>query len=961
MTDDNNSTEVQWLIKTATNKQVGPFSTKDVLRMIREGVFKGDESIQKYPGGKWKPISSRADFYDQLLTALKEQSKKKEPFHEKPAPTPIEDMETVIVPFVPKKSIKQKSEAPEEPLSPLKPLGPSVLPEKIVNELKQQSNVESLNIQTPSPKLTPSSESISKSSSSTSSKTGPIFFLVFTLFLLGAVAFFLLTSNNQKSKKKVVSNISLVVPKSTKGKSLSPQEIKNRIGKAVALFQMDSGNELIQAQSLIVSVIESEPTHKEARGLLCLVYKSLWPLVRQTSSDLEAVNIASKSARSLDPVGIDGYYCEATKLMIYGKYQEAKGIVDYTLNQPSFTSAAVLYSFKAEIIAAEGDPRTAILYSQKAEQLWPDWLRTKVEMADYLQKSNQANAAIQIYDQILKINPNHKEVFLRKAILLNDELERSNEAFDILASALRKPGYVSPLTESQALYVYANLLSAKKDLTQAQIMIKKAYDLNPTNRSIANLFERLGGKKRSPKEFSYSQTMFIGDQYARTGNHLAAQAEYKAAFDVDPQNALAALKAGKSLWELNQRREAINYVSRAISADKKLLPAYLTLSDYLSQQHQYSQAIQALNQASQHYRNNSEVLRNYGLVELRRNNVRDALSYLSRSFKLFENDIETLILLAKAYGLSNDFIQARQYAVRAIELDNTNNEAHIIYAKILTQFQGLDSGILYLKDLINKFSYSLEYRMALAEIYLEKDRFSDALKLYSQILEANPKQKEAAIGVGDANLKLGYYEKALRAYFDAAVIDPSDPRGLINAGMVYFQTGRNKEAITQFERALKVNPSYPRIFFYMGQAAFKDGQYQVALKFAAEEKNLNPSLADPYILSAEIYSSSKQFQKCATEYEQAIKLRPKGAELYVKLARCHRQTGNIDIAENMLNLAATQESGYPEIYKEQGAIFEQRSDITAAVVSYQKYLVLSPNAPDRAAIEERIQKISSGN
>lgn len=953
MNDENKPSEIQWLIKTATNKQVGPFSTLDVLRMIREGVFKGDESIQKFPDGKWKPISSRPDFYDQLLNALKEQSRKPRQIDDTRQEESIGkiDLETVIVP--PPKIAEEKS-------GPLKPLGPQPIPERMVQKIKERSQV----LSTPTPvfvKPPPLTDVNSGNKTIEKSKSKPILFLLTAFVLVGGLAYLALSTNNQKSKKKVNSNISLIVPKSTKSKSLAPQEVKNRIVKSVSLLQMDSGSELIQAQNQIVSVIESEPNNAEARGLLCLIYKSLWPLVKQTSADLEAVNIAAKSARSLDPVGINGFYCEATKLMIFGRFQEAKGVVDYALNQPSFTSAAVLYSFKAEIIASEGDPKTAILYAQKSQQLWPDWLRTLVDMADYYQKSNQANSAIQLYDQILKTNPHHKEVFLKKAILLNNELERSSEAFDILSLALRKPGQVSPLVESQALYVYANLLNARQDVSQAQIMIKKAYDLNPTNKSIVSLFERLGGKKRSPKDFSYSQTMFIGDQYARTGNHLAAQAEYKAAFDVDPNNALAALKAGKSLWALNQRREAISYVSKAIAADKKLLPAYLALSDFLSEQHLYSQAIQTLNQASQQYRNNSEVLRNYGMVELRRNNVRDALSYLSRSFKLFENDIETLVLLAKAHGLANDFVQARQFAVRAIELDSTNSDAHIIYAKILTQFKGLDSGIVYLKDLISRFSYSLEYRMALAQIYLEKDRYTDALKLYSQILEANPKDKKAALGVADANLRLGFFEKALKAYFDAAVIDPSDPEGLINAGLVYYQTNRFKEAMTQFERALKVNPSYPRIYFYMGQAAFKDGQLQQALKYAAEEKNLNPAIADPYILSAEIYTSTKQFQKCATEYEQAIKLRPRGADLYVKLARCHRQSGNIDIAENMLNLAATQESGHPDIYKEQGAIFEQRADITAAIVSYQKYLVLSPNAPDRAAIEERIRKISSGN
>ena len=73
-----------------------------------------------------------------------------------------------------------------------------------------------------------------------------------------------------------------------------------------------------------------------------------------------------------------------------------------------------------------------------------------------------------------------------------------------------------------------------------------------------------------------------------------------------------------------------------------------------------------------------------------------------------------------------------------------------------------------------------------------------------------------------------------------------------------------------------------------------------------------------------------------------------------------RQGGSADIAKSMLNIAASQESGLPEIYREQGAIYEIEGDIRAAVQAYNKYLALSPNAPDRREIEGKIISISNG-
>ena len=104
----------------------------------------------------------------------------------------------------------------------------------------------------------------------------------------------------------------------------------------------------------------------------------------------------------------------------------------------------------------------------------------------------------------------------------------------------------------------------------------------------------------------------------------------------------------------------------------------------------------------------------------------------------------------------------------------------------------------------------------------------------------------------------------------------------------------------------------------------------------------------------------KQYSLCAEEYQRAIKLRPQGASIYVKVARCYRLAGNVDVAMSMLNHAATQESGNADIYKEQGQIYEMKGDLQRAVESYNQYFVLDPGAPDKELILNRIQALQRG-
>jgi tetratricopeptide (TPR) repeat protein len=929
---------IQWLIKTQNGKQIGPYGTEAVLRLISEGAFAGLEEIKRYPDGRWTPISKQPDFYDKLLEALEEIDKvpkSKRPAENHQANLQKFEMETVIIKPPDEKTeiIDKKKEKVLEKIS-TEAINPNSVRMNPVIDLRKIKDLEDM--EKKKSMLLPIS-------------------LIGACLIIGGVFIFWQSGDSHNSKP------SLLFPKKTSASTMSSNDIKSGIQKAISSYTQDTYEGYNDAQNKLVSVIEGAPQNTGARGSLCLVYKELWPYVKQDTNDVNAVIMMAKATRSLDPTGIDGIYCEVAKLMTQGKYKEARGVVEYALNQPAISTAPVLYALKAELLYEERDVPSAMLYMQKASQLWPEWLKPVFDLGRFQARAEKPAEAAKSLQTVLQRNPKHKLAQIEYGILIFKSYRQNEEAIKILSAAISADGKLSRLDEARAQFFLALIYADKSDLKQVKNYASKAYQLNSGDAQIKELLIRLGGSTViGGKAAQNNELVYLGDQHLRTGNCLAAQAEYKAAFELDPTNAIAAMKAAKCLWTLSQGDEAINWLQKAIMADPKLTTAYVLQADYLSQRFNFLQATQILNKASKVFSNNYEVLRGYGLIEFRRNNIKDAIAYLQRANKIYENDIETLILLAKAFSASGDFSSAQKYAVRAIEIDATNNEAQIVYAQVLTKFQGLETGLIYLRDLINKFSYTMEFRYALADLYREQERSIQAQRIYEQIVDADPRNKKARLGLGETYQQQGLSNKALKEYLQAAVIDPSDAEGLYRAGILYYETGKNKEAIIQLKRAQSINPMYPRLNYFMGRVYFQNGDFDLALKSALDERKLNPNLADSYILAAEIYSAQKQFQKCAGEYQQAIKLRPVSADLYVKIARCYRQGGSSDIAESMLNIAASQESGLPEIYREQGAIYEIKGDIRAAVQAYNKYLALSPNAPDRSEVEAKILSLSRG-
>jgi tetratricopeptide (TPR) repeat protein len=939
------SANVSWMVQGAKGPQLGPMSTEAVMKMISDGRIQGSEKIRALPNGRWIPISRQAEFYDRLLEVLEEVVRSKG----SKLPPVIAEMPSHNAPEIDER-FEEDTLPPrndELTLAPLRLTKDTSAPplqkeHSITYRPSNDGEVVDL-IRLPEKKAKSDRKMII-----------PIMMIGLALAL--ALYAFITPDPTDSAGGKP----HLLSPRISAGSNgLTNDKVKELLRLGIDSFLLDTYEGYLESQQKLVQLIEGSSQNKEARGLLCLVYRELWPFVRQDSQDLEAVNSLTRTTRQADPVGINGIYCDISRLIIIGRYREAKGVLDHSLNQTNLSSAPVLYALKAELLAGDRDPHTAALYAEKARKLWPEWTKPIFDFAMYSAKAGDYQKAFSALREVRESNPKHKKAAIELGLMQENVYHQTDQAMSTLSAALIMREKVLNSTESRGYLVLAQILVKKKQTKKALEYAQKAYDLNPSDPITKELFKSLGGSEADAKSPSFTaELVYLGDQYVRTGDCLAAQAEFKAAFELDPTNGVAAMKAAKCLWQLNQNHEAVSYLDKAISADKQLTAAYVLQADYFSQRFNYNAAIQILAKAAQRFSNNYEVLRGYGLLEYRRNNLKEALAYLLRAHKIYENDTDTLILLARVQMGLTLYKEASVSASRAVEVDSTNSEAQIVFAKVIGQLYGVDQGIARLRELMVKYAYTVDFRVGLAELYASSERFKISQEIYEQIVEVDPKNKKAWIGLGASYQAQGLFDKAIKSTLSAAILDPTDPEPLYKLGLIYLENDKYKDAITQFQRALKINPMFPRLNYYMGRAYLLNGDYAYALTAAQEERKSNPNLAEPYLLAAEVYTETKQFQKCAEEYQIAIKLRPQGALLYIKLARCYRQSGSLDIAESMLNIASSQESGNPEIYKEQGAIYETRGDTRSAVAAYNKYLTLSPNAPDRREIESRVYQLS---
>lgn len=909
------SESIRWVIKAKDGRIRGPFSTQELLEMIRTQELTGQELISTYPEIEWIRLSKQETFYDEILKVLDGREERVESSEKTTPPSPTRIINR------------------HQPVQPL-PAAPKVEPQptiELVNIEKKHKKNKWIKLATP---------------------------IAFTISALAAASFLFTTGSNTSRDDR----IHLLNPRKDQPPLPEAQVISKR-QKALSEFSKDQVSSYVRAQNELVAVVEADHKKVEFYPFLCLTYLELWPYAYQDSQDLKTIGNVMQMSAQVDPGGPFSGVCRIVDLYLRGRYQEAQNLTETLLQEGSDQPTILMpfYYLKALVLDHEKDYISAASYLKSVQQLWPKWVKAHSLEGEILLKRDKNNEAANMFRNALKINPEHKVSILNLGLLEVGFFLHAQQGEQFLQKGISLQELAPKNLLSKAYFALAELQLKQGNATKAIDYAKQAYQLNPSNTAAKNLLVQLGGVDRLKEtKIKVQQLIFEADQLAREGDCQSAQALYKTAYEADSKQAVAALKAAECLWKLSFGTEAIDWLNKAIRGDSQLIAAYTTMADYYSQRFDFVAASRTLNAAQRINSKSPEVYRGFALLELRRENAKGAIGFAKKALSLYETDVESLLILARAQLMMRDFRQAYGTSAKAVEVDMNHREAQVLFSETLAGIQGRDAGIDYLLKLITSYPLVVEYRMALANLYLQDEKFAKAEEIIRQVLRIDERPKAAFLLLAKVKQQQGKLEAALDALTQASLLDPADPEPLFQAGMLYLKVGKPQEAGQQFSRILRINTLYPRVHYYLGQAAMQLNDPKEALNQAQLEKTANPNLADPYLLAAEAYAAQEQYSLCASEYQRAIRIRPQGAAVYVKLAQCYRKQGQFDVAVTMLNQASTLESGFADIYRELGVVYEVKGDIRSAVEAYNQYFALAPNAPDRSLIEGRITTLQQG-
>jgi tetratricopeptide (TPR) repeat protein len=102
-------------------------------------------------------------------------------------------------------------------------------------------------------------------------------------------------------------------------------------------------------------------------------------------------------------------------------------------------------------------------------------------------------------------------------------------------------------------------------------------------------------------------------------------------------------------------------------------------------------------------------------------------------------------------------------------------------------------------------------RVELGNLYMDAERWDEAIRWYREALAVNPALVETATDLGACLVSAGRPAEGLAEFERVLAADPGSRSGLYNKGIALLQMGRPQEAAAAWEELLKRHPADPQL------------------------------------------------------------------------------------------------------------------------------------------------------
>lgn len=215
--------------------------------------------------------------------------------------------------------------------------------------------------------------------------------------------------------------------------------------------------------------------------------------------------------------------------------------------------------------------------------------------------------------------------------------------------------------------------------------------------------------------------------------------------------------------------------------------------------------------------------------------------------------------------------------------------------------------------------------------------------LFRQILQLQPNQPEALLGLGGIAAQTGQLEQARHLFKRVVSLQPDNGEALYHLGLLCEQTDRSEEAANAYRRALTLDPRSGLLHYRLATVLKRQGKLEAALESYGRSTAFSPNLVEAHNAQAGVLEALGRPQEAISCYRQALALRPDIAELHYNLGVVFRQLGRWAEAATALGNAVALKKDFAAAHNNLGQVLQQQGKFVEAAAQLERAIALDPN------------------
>lgn len=620
---------------------------------------------------------------------------------------------------------------------------------------------------------------------------------------------------------------------------------------------------------------------------------------------------------------------------------------------------AVAYQLMGRVELKKGDIKNAYANFKKAAELDPADQDSRLQMARIFLMVKSPDDALKQVEEVLKLNPQNEDAHLTKCAVLiakKDNAQASAYLEKLAAQGIKKPDLFTLL---------ATVYAGRNDKAGAESALRKGISLNANSVDLhlmlAALCRDKGNRDESiallrkvvtlePDNANHRITlaavlwdMGSKDDSRKTLNEMVAK---------DPANEVNRLRASAFLAERGDVQGAEQELRTGLQQKGHNYKIRFALTELLANSGRLDQAVTMLKETAALDTSNkdevSQAKTALARIALGNSQVDEASMYIDEVLKDAPKQMDARLLKGKIHLLKKEG-SAAVAEFRSVVADSPQSleaivllaEAHLLSNEPKLAWEKLQNAQKIAPD-------NQKIQQTIARYHIAGKRFSEAEKMYGDMLAKHPEDLETRVLLGDLMRLTGNLKRAEAEYTLVKNKAPGIPIGYVKMSELALQRGNMAGSIKELEQAVQRNPGSEQLTAVLVQLYRSSGAFDKALAVLQNQIKAKPQAAGNYVKLAQTYGAQRNYAEARRAYEKAISMEPKNWSALNDLAFLLSETGvagDLKSAAGYAEKAAEIRPDDPMVLDTKGWIHYRQGEMKKAVELLAKAQAASANNP----------------